>query len=924
MIYYKKIIILILSLGLCVAFSESSTAISSLGEVDSQSPIVSVSSPATGDTLESNTTVQLEYSITEDTNYDNISGAVFISEVQNPDYDFTLNSGETAWTSPMDNPQSVYIQLSVSDSYGNTGTGNSGVFSVGETSSTATSSLGEVDSQSPIVSVSSPADTTTIPEFDSLDVAWIISNVSSTDSVELYFTNGGAFLFQGNVQYEDDFSFIVPSGVTDSAQIKLIAQDIYGNMGEDLSEYFSVTDNTPPTVSINIIETAHIGNETEISWIGTDNTGFRSHHLYFSENTESAFAFVDSVAGLDSVFTWIVPNVATETARIRIKSIDLVGLMANDTTGFFIIQDGISPQITVLSPTTESSIPEFDTLTVSWEATDNIEMDSVAVYFSNDGNFILHGKVQYEEDFSFEIPQGMTENALIKVIAYDIYGNMGENVSESFFVTDGTAPTVDFTLPVISDTFIIGASMQILWNASDNVGVETISLFYKTTGDWISISENTVNEGEYEWLVPNEPTENLSLRLIGFDAVGLSDTSMVENISIEIAYPVMVNPAFWSNIHFKSKEFIFNFSQALDSNTVSDATVQFQSAHSDLSPSISYIDSSFTIKVTFENGLVSLDTLSISFSSDISNIYGYTLDGNQDGVGGDGISIEFYTSMLGDYDGDFTISVEDVAQFIINWESDNYAEELGPFTGEIPHVSVNPDQDFNIDDMTAFAMMWNWYYANNTLAFAHYEDEGSPVSIETEHDSIYLNIPQDISAYQVQIQYTLGSFFIGDSKGDEELFFTHEEKELGVYTIMAKPGQHKLAIPIEIRGKNAGISISYKGVGTESELVGQMTRKITIENVPDEFMLYANYPNPFNPVTRIDYGLPEDNHVTMVIYDIMGREIKTLVNGIQKAGYKSIVWDGTNAFGNSVSAGMYFYMIQADDFRQVRKMILLK
>ena len=725
----SKNIIMFLIVGINLAFSESSTSSSPLGELDTQSPIVSVSSPATGDIYESNTTVQLEYIITEDTNYDGISGAVFVSEIQITDYDFSLNQGETAWTSPIDNPQSVFIQLSVIDSYGNTGFGNSGVFSVGETSSTSSSPLGELDTQSPIVSVTSPNNSTTIPEYDSLNVAWTISNVTSTDSVYIYANNTSDFIFQG--------------------------------------------------------------------------------------------------------------------------------------------------------------------------------------------------KVQYEADFSFVIPQGMTENALIKVIAYDIYGNTGENVSAYFSITDNTPPTVEVEVPG-NTSLVIGDEFTIHWTASDNVGVETISLYYKTNGDWVSMTEDAPNVNEYDWFVPNEPTDNLQLRLIGFDAVGLSDTSKVENISIEIAYPVMVNPAFWSNIHFKSQEFIFNFSQALDSNTVTEETVQFQSSHSDLSPSISYIDSSLSIKVYFENGLVSMDTLSISFSSDISNIYGYPLDGNHDGVGGDGITVEFYTSMLGDYDGDYTISVEDVVQFITHWNNENYEQELGPFSGAIPYVSVNSDNNYNIEDMSAFALMWNWYYSNHNILFTEYEDTGLIPAYETTPDSILIELPDNLTAYQVQIQYTPGTLFITKPNGEESLLLTHDEKEVGLFTLMSEPGQYRLAIPIEIRGHNVDISVSYKGVNGDGIISGQSTHRITIENIPIEYSLYANYPNPFNPVTRIDYGLPEENHVTMIIYDIMGREIKTLVNNIQTAGYKSIIWDGTNTFGNSVSAGMYFYAIQAGDFRQVRKMVLLK
>jgi len=103
-----------------------------------------------------------------------------------------------------------------------------------------------------------------------------------------------------------------------------------------------------------------------------------------------------------------------------------------------------------------------------------------------------------------------------------------------------------------------------------------------------------------------------------------------------------------------------------------------------------------------------------------------------------------------------------------------------------------------------------------------------------------------------------------------------------------------------------------------------LQENIDINAIPDEYELSQNYPNPFNPVTKIEYGLPEKGQVKIVIYDILGREVLTLVDGLQEAGYKTITWNGMNQTGRLISAGMYFYAIQANDFRQVRKMILLK
>ena len=84
------------------------------------------------------------------------------------------------------------------------------------------------------------------------------------------------------------------------------------------------------------------------------------------------------------------------------------------------------------------------------------------------------------------------------------------------------------------------------------------------------------------------------------------------------------------------------------------------------------------------------------------------------------------------------------------------------------------------------------------------------------------------------------------------------------------------------------------------------------------------YPNPFNPVTILRYDLPKDALVNITIYDMMGRQIKKLVNSQQTAGYKSVQWNATNDKATPVSAGIYLYTIQAGDFRKTKKLVLLK
>ncbi len=95
-------------------------------------------------------------------------------------------------------------------------------------------------------------------------------------------------------------------------------------------------------------------------------------------------------------------------------------------------------------------------------------------------------------------------------------------------------------------------------------------------------------------------------------------------------------------------------------------------------------------------------------------------------------------------------------------------------------------------------------------------------------------------------------------------------------------------------------------------------------NVAEEFALAQNYPNPFNPTTTINYQLGKPANVKLTVYDIMGREVKTLVNTSKNVGSYNAVWDATNNHGNAVSTGVYFYRLQAGDRTFVKKMMLMK
>ena len=135
---------------------------------------------------------------------------------------------------------------------------------------------------------------------------------------------------------------------------------------------------------------------------------------------------------------------------------------------------------------------------------------------------------------------------------------------------------------------------------------------------------------------------------------------------------------------------------------------------------------------------------------------------------------------------------------------------------------------------------------------------------------------------------------------------------------------------------NAVLRVKLEGIDNKNLVVNNInvmilgsnnnnTSKAVVNNekrinlMPMEINLSQNYPNPFNPTTMITYSLREKDHVTLIVYDILGKEVARLVDGIQTEGEHSINFDGSN-----LPSGMYIYQLKGSNFTISKKMLLIK
>jgi len=139
---------------------------------------------------------------------------------------------------------------------------------------------------------------------------------------------------------------------------------------------------------------------------------------------------------------------------------------------------------------------------------------------------------------------------------------------------------------------------------------------------------------------------------------------------------------------------------------------------------------------------------------------------------------------------------------------------------------------------------------------------------------------------------------------------------------------------------NGSITIAFKSKGMSKDLnfelvdasvsidnvvsaVGDLAR-LTVDAVPTVYSLAQNFPNPFNPTTTIEYSIPQAGNVELVIFNMAGQKVRTLINEKQAASYKKVVWDGKNDMGETVGAGLYFYKLVSGNFSKIQKMTLIK
>ena len=305
------------------------------------------------------------------------------------------------------------------------------------------------------------------------------------------------------------------------------------------------------------------------------------------------------------------------------------------------------------------------------------------------------------------------------------------------------------------------------------------------------------------------------------------------------------------------------------------------------------------------------------------------------------------SALAGDFNGDGSVTFDDFFLFV-----DFFGQSA---TGDAASYDLDGGGSVDFNDFFIFVDNFGKTLSGKRWAAPQANDDSAIFSLEahggtrTERNelTVYLsgNQIEDLSAYGAVLEYdpnilrfdraTPGPGHLLGSQGGQAPFFT---------VFWQRPGQvvvgNGLIKGESISGNGLLAELQFTRIGDPNKAAIHLREGYTasptlgVRSVvalhstvlrPEDYALQANFPNPFNPSTSIEYALPESSPVQLIVYDILGQQVRELVSrSSQNAGFYRVEWDGLDSRGNGVGSGIYFYRLETPRFTHTRKMMLIK
>jgi hypothetical protein len=347
---------------------------------------------------------------------------------------------------------------------------------------------------------------------------------------------------------------------------------------------------------------------------------------------------------------------------------------------------------------------------------------------------------------------------------------------------------------------------------------------------------------------------------------------------------------------------------------------------------VSFVD---TVDRVYRFYRTSLDSVVLGGFYSVAGYVFYVRCVDEFGNVGDSLRYDVKFPVVGDYNFDGKIDAYDLGVFVLGWTNRDSICDFYPFEGRVPVVRVVGDKKLDAGDVWVFTMFWDRGKRGGfgKVSELSVESLGNERGMNLRYSGGYVTIGFDdfdvsgrFVSGGVEIVYDRGSFRFDSLLFDfDGLKLSYVDSSGGVFYLDFGRGGgfdfERLGARVRfkvLKEVKEGMIVRLK-LYDEGLKLFERSYRISFEEVPTEYALYQNYPNPFNPSTTIEFDIPEKTNVKIIIYDILGREVETLVDKELEPGKYKINFIATN-----LSSGLYFYTLKTPKFTKTNKMLLIK
>lgn len=853
-------------------------------------------------------TVDLEYSTNNGSNWTTIESS-------------TDDDGSYNWTIP--NAPSTECLVRVTDTDGDPSDESNATFTISAPASiTVTSPNGGEDWQ-----VGS-----------SQTITWTSENTSGNVHIE-YSTDNGSLWSDVIASTIDDGtqSWTIPNDVSTLCLVRV--SDTDGDPSDVSDAVFTISAVPEITVTApNGGEDWQVGSSQTITWTSVNTSG----NVKIEYSTDNGGAWTDIVASTldDGTHEWMIP--AAPSTQCLIKITDTDGSPSDQSDAVFTIS--AIPAITITAPNGGETWAATTIETITWTSVNtsgNVKLE----YSTNNGGAWTDIIASTADDGShnWTIPVAPSTECLVRVSDTD--GDPSDVSDAVFTITaEPGDPVTDLTASVSVD--------NILLEWSPLVDVTTYNVYRGTSYDFVpdfaggtnriatNITDEDTEEAGVQWTdtgngadVVGDLNNNYFYRVTGSSGVETQQSNLAGEFDIQFEATsgtdinelvVILNTQNGLSPILQAED----LAQAIPNCTDVyrwDATGQGQIGHPkgvpfenfDILPGYPYIVNVTANTIWTHAGTYSMPTFDLVTTSgtDINHI---------------GVPFEKSSLTTAEALGDDILDCTDVY----------YWDVVGQ--GQVGHPVGTPVQDFAVSAAHP-------YYVNVTSA-STWPSGGAGAQASLASGNLQKS-DRSSSPVGNNVPHTAFGKFASTGEfgnltltawiqGREDEIVTESSVGAGLdqsywwIGVGNFPSAWKIGetLHVEIR-TDAGVlvgktelKLTNAGSDQAPELNLQVISEVALQDgaLPENYKLYANYPNPFNPQTTIAFDLPQQDQVRLEIYDLRGVLVKSILNKKLQAGRHQVLWDGTDMTGRLMASGLYFYKLTANEFVETRKMILAK